>query len=82
MKKCGVNTVLYTKDGRKIGNAIVIGVTEDNLYIIKTDYGHVVKNSLEYLNESFYMDYDVYVGEEWDLYKNNQLEFPHKNQIK
>lgn len=35
-----VNTILYTKDGRLIGNAIIIEET-DKFNVIKTDYGNV-----------------------------------------
>lgn len=45
----GINTILHTKDGAKIGNAIVIGVENKELkgrtasvWEIKTDYGNIV----------------------------------------
>lgn len=80
--KLGINTVLFTKDGRKIGNAIVIGLKGDERYVVKTDYGHIINLNLEDLNEFFYFDFDVYTGEDLDLYKANQLQNPHKNSIK
>ena len=85
LKKLGINTVLFTKDGRKIGNAIIIGmvdITKDMLYIIKTDYGHITNLNFEDLNEFFYFDFNVYTGEDWNLYKADQLQNPHKNSVK
>jgi hypothetical protein len=55
MKKIFINSILYTKDGRRIGNAIVtniepqiINVFDDKeefytIYTLKTDYGNIVK---------------------------------------
>ena len=44
VKKYPVNTILFTKDGRKTGNAIVVGhddrVVNLELNIVRTDYGH------------------------------------------
>lgn len=34
-----VNTILFTKDGRNIGNAIVVDIS-DGLVTVKTDYGN------------------------------------------
>ena len=52
MKK---NTILFTKDGRHIGNAIVSG-HQDDLVIITTDYGSVLTFSVESIKELFYID--------------------------
>lgn len=41
--KIELNTVLYTKDGRVAGNAIVSEVCGDNTFQITTDYGNVVR---------------------------------------
>ncbi len=47
-----INTVLHTKDGRRIGNAIII--SKDNKYnIIKTDYGNECKFTDEEIKEGF-----------------------------
>jgi hypothetical protein len=37
-----INTLLYTKDGRIIGNAIVTEKLPDSKWKIKTDYGNEV----------------------------------------
>jgi uncharacterized protein YcsI (UPF0317 family) len=56
-KKYPVNTVLHTKDGRQIGNAIVINhITDFN--IIKTDYGHTCKFTDDEIESFFYTDKD------------------------
>lgn len=49
-----VNTVLHTKDGRRIGNAIIIG-KDDKYNIIKTDYGNECKFTDEEIKECFYI---------------------------
>lgn len=56
--------VLYTKDGRLIGNAEIIkvynkpdlnNITKDKLhYVIKTDYGNTVGLNFRELNDMFY----------------------------
>lgn len=43
-----INTVLYTKDGRKVGNALIVGVessvtTPELVYHCITDYGALTK---------------------------------------
>ena len=58
-----VNTVLHTKDGRIIGNAIIIG-HEDKFNVIKTDYGHTVRFTDEEINECFYIAYSDLTDEE------------------
>lgn len=57
MKKYKTNTVLHTRDGRYIGNAIVIGHT-DTANIIKTDYGNVVVRTDEEIEEGFRVAYE------------------------
>jgi len=37
-----INTILHTKDGRKIGNAIITG-REGEYWKIKTDYGNEIQ---------------------------------------
>lgn len=56
MKLLKINTILHTKDGRQIGNAIVIGHHE-RFNIIKTDYGNELKLTTEEINEQFYIAY-------------------------
>lgn len=58
-----VNTVLHTKDGRKIGNAIIIG-KDDKYNIIKTDYGNECKFTDEEIKECFYIAYADLTEEE------------------
>ena len=61
-------THLPTRDGRQIGNAVVLYVSYQEkhwmsepvgvhlVFVIKTDFGNVVKMSLRELNELFYFD--------------------------
>ena len=74
-----VNTVLHTKDGRKIGNALIID-KDDNYNIIKTDYGNECKFTDNEIDEYFYIAYSDLMGEE----KEYMLEMlgEHKNSKK
>jgi hypothetical protein len=47
-----INTILHTKDGSKIGNAIVTG-KEDCYWELTTDYGNKVKFKDEEIYEYF-----------------------------
>jgi len=58
-----VNTVLHTKDGRQIGNAIITG-KDDKYNIIKTDYGNECKFTDEEIKECFYIAYADLTEEE------------------
>ena len=58
-----VNTVLHTKDGRIIGNAIIIG-HEDKFNVVKTDYGHTVRFTNEEITECFHIAYSDLTEEE------------------
>ena len=58
-----VNTVLHTKDGRIIGNAIIVG-HEDKFNVIKTDYGHTVRFTDEEITECFHIAYSDLTEEE------------------
>ena len=49
-----INTVLLTKDGRKIGNAIIIG-KRNNYNIVKTDYGNECGLTDAEVEELFYI---------------------------
>lgn len=49
-----INTILHTKDGRKIGNAIVTG-REGYYWEITTDYGNKVKLTSEEIDDLFYI---------------------------
>lgn len=52
-----LNTVLYTKDGRKIGNAIVIKIDRE-IITIKTDYGNNLTMTYRDVEDLFYFDFD------------------------
>ena len=60
--KIGINTILHTKDGSRIGNAIVIDCHKDKpLFTVKTDYGNEIKMYPEEISEMFtvgYLDMD------------------------
>ncbi len=56
-KRYSINTVLKTKDGRNIGNAIIIGYEQglgSFLNVIKTDYGNVLSVKNEWIEEMFH----------------------------
>lgn len=55
-----VNRILNTKDGRKIGNGIVIEISESifgryHLAHIKTGYGNIVHYNQNEIDEYFYV---------------------------
>ena len=70
-----INTVLHTKDGRKIGNAIVIG-NANGLNTIKTDYGTELKLTDKEIFEFFYIAYL-----ELDRRSREFYERTHKNAV-
>lgn len=53
-----VGRALYTKDGRKIGNAIIVGIDEhDELGLvaeIRTDFGNTARMTRDELDARFY----------------------------
>ena len=56
-----IGTVLLTKDGRRIGNAIILDreldvFTNKYTYTIKTDFGNVLKVSKLAIKSMFYID--------------------------
>ena len=57
-----INTILHTKDGRKIGNAIVTG-REGYYWEITTDYGNKVKLTSEEIDEQFNIAWSNYSKE-------------------
>lgn len=71
-----INTILYTQDGRKIGNAIVIGRI-DSKYNIKTDYGNDVVMSLVDIFTLFHTD-----NPNNDDVQKEYLEKTHKHAVK
>ena len=76
MKNLKVNTVLYTKDGRKIGNAIVI-YNDDSGFTVKTDYGNIVHFHEAEIDELFYTSLEDITPEETELISST-----HKNRLK
>jgi hypothetical protein len=57
-----INTILHTKDGRKIGNAIVTG-RDDYYWEITTDYGSKGVFTSEEINDLFYVGWEHYTEE-------------------
>ena len=53
-------TVLYTKDGRKVGNAKIIDIYSDlnyeTFYVIRTDFGNHASLRLYELKDLFYFE--------------------------
>ena len=78
MSKYKTNTVLHTKDGRKIGNAIIVS-DKGLYYTIKTDYGTVKKFTEGELDELFYVAYDDFTEEELALM--SEVRGAHKNYV-
>lgn len=60
--KIDINTILHTKDGRLIGNAIVVG-REDYYWIVKTDYGSKTTLTSEEIDKLFYVAWEDYTFE-------------------
>lgn len=58
-----VNTVLHTKDGRLVGNAIIVG-KDEKYNIIKTDYGNTIKCTDNDVLDMFYIAYSNLTIEE------------------
>jgi hypothetical protein len=61
-----IGTRLCTKDGRLIGNGIVvdiltfpIGYTSFTAYLVKTDFGNMVTMSMSQISNQFYIADDV-----------------------
>ena len=57
-----INTILHTKDGGKIGNAIVTG-REGYYWEITTDYGNKVRFTSEEIDEHFNIAWSNYSKE-------------------
>lgn len=59
MYKYDINTVLYTKDGRWLGNALIVryaqGPYSKPTYVIKTDYGNELSMTAEQIESTFYV---------------------------
>ena len=72
-----VNKVLYTKDGRIMGNAFIIDKT-GSIYTIKTDYGNILALNEKQINELFYL----YKSEEILKSQVKYIEDNHKFNVK
>ena len=64
MYKYDINTTLYTKDGRRLGNALIVRYivryaqdpySKTETYVIKTDYGNELRMTAEQIEGSFYV---------------------------
>ena len=70
-----INTILKTKDGRIIGNAIITNM-KPPFYVIKTDCGDIINTlKLGDINELFYIDLDDNV----DINKQQNKPFDFKS---
>jgi len=70
-----MNMTLFTKDGRRVGNGIIIGgepsaYCDDYLYVIETDYGNTMKLNLKELEELYYLGHIV----PYDQWKHDRTE--------
>ena len=74
-----INTILHTKDGRKIGNAIIIG-RSGYYWIVKTDYGNELKLTEEEIRNAFYIAFKDEDNTE-ELQEYCQLDHKHKVNI-
>lgn len=64
-----VGAILCTKDGRKIGNAIVAGSGSDKtlgtIYFVETDFGNVVGLTMSEMQKLFYTPEHIQDYSEW-----------------
>lgn len=75
-----IGTLLATRDGRRLGNGIVIDIKELGLpwgctsYHIKTDFGNTVKLTIQELQEAFYEPIWISNVENWgkDIRNNHE----------
>ena len=49
-----IKTILHTKDGRKIGNAVIIG-KDGYRWTVKTDYGNTLKMTSQEIHSFFHI---------------------------
>ncbi len=83
MHTIGINTILHTKDGRKLGNAIVTGA-RGRFWEVTTDYGNKVELTTEEIEKYFYVawtdyekDVDGYTCQEMQ----EMMSSDHKNRV-
>jgi hypothetical protein len=78
-----INTILHTKDGRRIGNAIIIK-REGYYWTVKTDYGSEVMLTSEEIDELFYIAYSN-LNKETDGYSCEEtqamMQSDHKHRV-
>lgn len=79
----GLNTILHTKDGSKIGNGIVTG-RDGYFWEITTDYGSKVKLTIEEIEEKFKIGW-IDFTKEIDGFSCNEMQemmqSDHKNRV-
>ena len=67
-----VGTILFTKDGRMFGNAIITDETitpAGEGFVVKSDYGSKAIFTPRELREMFYFDFEQYDGAELMAYR-------------
>ena len=78
-----INTILHTKDGSKIGNAIVTG-REGHYWVITTDYGNTIKLTEEEVRGQFKTGWEDF-NKEIDGYSCEEMQemmsSDHKNRV-
>lgn len=77
MTHLNINQILYTKDGREIGNAIVHEIHQSGNVTIITDYGNHVRLTEDDLDSLFYWKKEGLTKEDIDL-----IETTHKHAVK
>ena len=68
LDELGTNCVLYTKDGRVVGNAIVLGQYEKG-WFVETDYGSFMTLNTKEIKEMFHIGNNHLSEEERELCK-------------
>ncbi len=74
--KLKIGTVLCTRDGRKIGNGIILDVDKP-FYVIKTDFGNIIRLTKREIKELFrvagyyHIDPFVQIVEQKELLRKN-----------
>lgn len=70
------NTILHTKDGRIIGNAIIINISDTDIITVKTDYGNEATFTENELLNTFH------IAKYTDWQEQQYIETTHKNYTK
>jgi len=61
-QKMKVNQILYTKDGRYVGNAIITKITGESI-TAKTDYGNEIHLSLSEISKFYHTESAHFLGQ-------------------